>query len=85
MISLPSNFSNFLKASVRSGYVFLSNTAGTLRSAGAEGVWWSSRAYSTATVAYDLYLQASGAVAPSNYSTRYLAFPLRCLSTVLGM
>ncbi len=70
---------------VRSGWIDLPLTAGTFRGAGAGGVWWSSRAYSTATYAYDLYLQTSGAVAPSNYSTRYLAFPLRCLSTVPGM
>jgi len=67
------------------GGIYLPNAAGTFGYAGAEGVWWSSRAYSTATNAYELYLQTSGAVAPSNNSNRYNGFPLRCLSTVLGM
>ena len=64
---------------VRSGWINLPNTAGTFRNAGAEGVWWSSRAYSSNTNAYDLYLQTTGVVSPSNNSNRYNGFSLRCL------
>lgn len=62
---------------VRSGWINLPNTAGTLRNAGAESVWWSSRSYSSNTNAYDLYLQNTGVVNPSNNSNRYNGFPLR--------
>ena len=70
---------------VRSGWILLPTTAGTFRFAGALSVWWSSRAYSSTTYAYDLYLQTTGVVSPSYDSNRYDGFPLRCLSTVLGM
>ncbi len=76
---------------VRSGYVDLPNTAGTLRYAGQWGYDWSSRASSTV---------ASGATTPSAYTLhfgptdvypssgpweRWYSRPLRCLSTVLGI
>ena len=75
---------------VRSGHVSLANTAGTLRVAGTYGHYWSSRASSTnasgisVPSAYNLYFLASN-VNPSYSDVRYRGFPLRCLSTVLGM
>ncbi len=68
---------------VRSGYVYLPNTAGTLRYAGLHGDWWSARG-DAATSAYGLYFNATG-VYPSNGDVRWHGYPLRCLSTVLGM
>jgi hypothetical protein len=75
---------------VRSGHINPSNSAGTFRSVGYEGVWWSSRwtdnVWGSAGLGgYYLYFNATG-VGPSNGPTeRYHGFPLRCLSTVLGM
>ena len=69
---------------MRSGYVALTVSAGTFRNTGQYGFWWSSRSYSTTTSAYLLDFNAS-TVYPSNYNSRWDGFPLRCLSTVLGM
>lgn len=62
---------------MRSGYVNPANTAGTFRNAGLNGNWWSSRAYSSTTNAYDLNINTG--VNPSNNSNRYAGFSLRCL------
>ena len=69
---------------VRSGDIFLPNTTGTLRSAGIHGYWWSSRG-DAATNAYSLHFNASGVYQSNGPLNRYIGFPLRCLSTVLGM
>jgi len=69
---------------VRSGFIYLTNTAGTFRAAGQWGYDRSSRSYSTATNAYFLSFDDTG-VHPSDNFGRSYAFPLRCLSTVLGM
>ena len=69
---------------VRSGRFTITHSAGVLRLAGEEGRVWSKRAYSAATQARNLAIHAEyfnlGAV-----DDRWYAFPLRCLSTVLGM
>lgn len=62
---------------MRSGNVNPANTAGTFRNAGIEGQWWSSRAYSSATNAYDLNFNTT--VNPSNSGNRYVGRSLRCL------
>lgn len=62
---------------MRSGNVNPANTAGTFRNAGNNGNWWSSRAYSSATHAYNLNVYTE--VNPSNNSNRYAGFSLRCL------
>ena len=68
---------------VRSGYIELPSTAGTLRNAGLNADYWSSRG-SAAANAYGLGFAT--AVYPSNGpNNRWYGFPLRCLSTVLGM
>ncbi len=65
---------------VRSGYLHPANAS--LMNAGNGGGWWSS--YGEATIgAYHLYITVG--VNPSNGSGSYAGFPLRCLSTVLGM
>jgi len=69
---------------VRSGVVDLPVSAGTFRLAGRYGYEWSSRTYSASTHAYNLYFNASD-VPSSHYDNRSYGFPLRCLSTVLGM
>ncbi len=69
---------------VRSGYVDLPNTAGTLRYAGVYGYWWSSRG-DAATGAYYLRFTATGVYPSRGPNSRWNGFPLRCLSTVLGM
>ncbi len=69
---------------VRSGYVHLPNTAGTLRHAGLHGDWWSSRG-DAATGAYHLNFTATGVSPSFGPDNRWHGFPLRCLSTVLGM
>ncbi len=68
---------------VRSGYIFLPSTNGTLNGSGLGSAWWSTRSYVSASSAYDLVLNTS--VAVSHNSSRCDARPLRCLSTVLGM
>ena len=68
---------------VRSGYVDLFNTAGTLRNAGPLADYWSSRAVTT--TAYDLHFDTA-VVRPSNGPDyRWQGLSLRCLSTVLDM
>ena len=69
---------------VRSGYVHLALTTGTSRYAGDTGDWWSSRG-DIAAGAYNFYFNATGILPSGGPSDRYFAFPLRCLSTVLGM
>ena len=49
---------------------------------GTYGYYWSSTAYSSATVAYLLSLGSSGAVNPANYYYEYGGFSLRCLAEV---
>lgn len=69
---------------VRSGYVNLPNTAGTLRNAGINADYWSSRA-DAATNAYNLNFNAT-AVNPSNGpNNRWHGFPLRCLYLAAGV
>ena len=77
---------------VRSGYVFLPGVSGdTFRYAGIDGYDWSSRASSTrydgAAIpsAYSLDFYASTAHPSNGPYERWHGFPLRCLSTVLGM
>jgi len=67
---------------VRSGHLYPHD--GKSWGAGQYGYDWSSRSYSTTAYAYSLNFLASD-VTPSNYGYRYDGFPLRCLSTVLGM
>lgn len=40
--------------------------------------WWSSSAHSTYTAGYNMYING-GNVTPANSSTRYFAYPVRCL------
>lgn len=70
---------------VRSGSVYLPNTAGTFGYAGHSADYWSSRGSSTrydgvtTPSAYNLNFNATG-VNPSNGpNNRYNGFPLRCL------
>ncbi len=67
---------------MRSGYFNVSGSA--LGNAGSRGYDWLSRSYSDTTRSYGLHFDVAN-VGPSNLSPRYFAFPLRCLSTVLGM
>ncbi len=69
---------------MRSGIVYLAGTAGTLRYAGLYADYWSSRG-GAATTAYSLAFHASTVDPSSGPHIRYYGFPLRCLSTVLGM
>jgi len=67
---------------VRSGYIELPKTAGTLRNAGHNADYWSSRG-SAATNAYNL--EFNTAVNPSNGpNNRWYGFPLRCLLVYRG-
>ena len=69
---------------MRSGNVNPANTTGTFRNAGYGSLWWSSRTAASVSDAYDLYFNIT--VNPSDIPDhRWGAFPLRCLSTVLGM
>ncbi len=76
---------------MRSGDIFLLNTAGTFRNPGQWGLGWSSRATSTNTngavdpSAYYFYFGSSIASPSEGPWQRWLGRPLRCLSTVLGM
>jgi len=76
---------------VRSGRLALPVSAGTFGYAGVRGYDWSSRTSSTiasgATTpsAYSLDFNATGVYPSYGPWERWLAFPLRCLSTVLGM
>ncbi len=69
---------------MRSGYVELPITAGTLRYAGARGYNRSSRSGDIAN-AYYLRFDATPVFPSFGPWERYAGFPLRCLSTVLGM
>ena len=62
---------------VRGGYInpYYTNK---FNSAGQSGFGWSSRADSSASIAYDLYF-ASSSVNPSFYNSRYSGYSLRCL------
>ena len=67
---------------MRSGYIELPKTAGTLRNAGHNADYWSSRG-SAATNAYNL--EFNTAVNPSNGpNNRWYGFPLRCLLMYRG-
>ncbi len=72
---------------MRSGYINLIITAGTLRNVGQAGFWWSLRAgtYTSSTSATAYNLEFGTVVNPSHENNRYYAFPLRCLSTVLDI
>ena len=75
---------------VRSGYTYLPNTAGTFRLAASVAEYWSSRASSTrfdgVNVSSAYKFEFSSIINPSSGpDARAYAFPLRCLSTVLGM
>ena len=70
---------------MRSGYFHLLVTTGTFGGAGVESLWWSSRAYSDANHIYDLWFNGTDVIPSRGPSARYHGFPLRCLSTVLGM
>ena len=54
---------------------------GPLEVAGSYGFYWSSRAYSDISNGY--HLELSSDTTPFSSSGRYVAFSLRCLSTVL--
>ena len=88
---LTVNISNILLYFVRSGRLNLIVTAGAFGYAGFHGYWWSSRGSSTrydgVTIpsAYNLVFYASTVYPSGGPSNRYNAFPLRYLSTVLGM
>ena len=69
---------------VRSGYVNLTTTTGTLRYVGQNGGWWSSHGTAT-TGAHALDFNNTITHPSAGPNSRYHAFPLRCLSTVLGM
>ncbi len=63
---------------VRGGFVNLNYPDAPFRNAGRNGYYWSSRAYSSTTLAY--YLVFDTSVNPSGYgSGRYVGFSLRCL------
>ena len=55
-------------------------SSGSLRYAGDSGYYWSSTAYSSTNSAYGLYF-GSGYVDPSNISSRYYGFSVRCLAS----
>ncbi len=74
---------------VRSGYMV--TYSDKFQHAGVHGFHWSSRASSINTngssvpSAYDLDFNDSGVAVSGGPNYRFYAFPLRCLSTVLGM
>ncbi len=69
---------------MRSGRIYLSMSAGTFRGAGHYANGWSSHSGNITSNAY--YLEIFTAVEPSlGPNQRWFGFPLRCLSTVLGM
>ena len=70
---------------VRSGLVNSANAAGVLRFAGSSGQFWSSRAYVLSSGALFLAFSSKIYLAYDTNYHRSDAFPLRCLSTVLGM
>ena len=54
--------------------------SGSLRNAGSLGDYWSSTAFSSTNIAYHLYF-SSGYVSPSDVSSRYYGFSVRCLAS----
>ena len=85
---------------MRSGHLYLANSAGTLRGVGRNANYRSSRAYINNTSAYDLFFtdtvsssinynprdfSATGVNPSGGPNNRHYAFSLRCLSTVLDM
>ena len=62
---------------VRGGYINPSSTSKFI-DAGQLGYYWSSRAYSSTGFAFNLYF-GSSYVYPSDYTSRYYGFSLRCL------
>ncbi len=68
---------------VRSGRV--STADGWIRALAGFGRLWSSYASGLNTVAYNLALDTTTVDSSSGPNARYFGFPLRCLSTVLGM
>ena len=69
---------------MRSGFVDPTVAAGTLRLAGVDGHYWSSRAEANA-VAFLLDFNATDVHTSRGPASRYAGKPLRCLSTVLDM
>ena len=69
LVSAPVSF-------VRSGSVF----SGSLRFAGNNGIYWSSTAFSSTSLAYALYFY-SGGVYPSDDYSRYAGRSVRCLAS----
>ena len=68
---------------VRSGWLYVAN--GVIGSPGAWGGDWASYT-GDATSAYRLYFNETTVwLLLNNYYRRFIGFPLRCLSTVLGM
>ncbi len=76
---------------VRSGLIYPNNSTGTLKLAGANGAWWSSRGSSAsangAVISSAYYLEFTNSAVWSSGGPweRHYGRPLRCLSTVLGM
>ncbi len=68
---------------MRSGHFNLTISNGVLRHVSYYGYDWSSSTYSAVTRAYNLDIGTE--VNVSGPGARYSGFPLRCLSTVLGM
>ena len=69
---------------MRSGYINLNLTTGTLRETSFRNDNWSSRG-SAITSAYNLLIADVGVGASDGPVQRYYGFPLRCLSTVLDI
>ncbi len=71
---------------MRSGYISLAGTNGAIfRFVGQWGYDRSSRGSDAATHAYILHFGGTEVNSSAGPYSRYHAFPLRCLSTVLGM
>ena len=75
---------------MRSGDIKPGNSTGTLRYAGINGAWWSSRMadtiWSSAGVgAYELVFLATESHPSRGPDARYQGYSLRCLSTVLDI
>ncbi len=74
---------------MRSGYVNLIIAAGVFRNAGEWGPIWSSHANmytsNTSATAYYLTFNATDVYPSLGPDSRFYAFPLRCLSTVLDI
>ena len=69
---------------VRSGFIELPYASGTLRNPSLTGYGWSTRS-DAATTAYVLGFSAEVAHSSAGPTSRWVGFPLRCLSTVLDM